>query len=157
MNMSLYDYIFISLISIISFASCKSRSQSRIVNDIRSEQLEDKSKEVLKTVEIAEDYSPVVEKSLFKIKSVQTRKDTLVIRLKYKSGCNETFTLKSNGIYMKSLPPQINVYLEHTSTQPCEINSEGVLKFMIDKLRDKRYNEVVINVNSFAHKANYSY
>ena len=83
--------------------------------------------------------------------------DILEIDVKYRSGCDEKITLHSTGMFKKSLPPQVDVFLQHNSTGECNEETETTLKFNISQLKYESVNRVIVNVNSADHKAEYQY
>jgi hypothetical protein len=50
----------------------------------------------------------------FKTNKLRVSGDTLFIEAEYSGGCKEhVFTARHNGNYMKSMPPQLNLYVDH--------------------------------------------
>ncbi len=81
--------------------------------------------------------------------------DTLIMEVTYTGGCGQnTFELYSNGLLMKSLPPQINVYLEHSiENETCKKEIKKTLKFDLSPLKKPTNPKIILNINSSENKA----
>ncbi|MGZ4061154.1 MAG: hypothetical protein ACXVPU_19135, partial [Bacteroidia bacterium] len=75
--------------------------------------------------------------SPYNVDSLAVNGDILSIFVNYGGGCKEhTFELVSDGMYSKSLPPQISVCLKHTNNSDnCRKLVMRELKFNISKLK----------------------
>lgn len=148
--------VVFSVFVVITLTQCKSKSnKSRIVNDSRTAQAE--KKEDVEKVVIDTEYQYA--KGPYRIKDFSINGDILSITISYKNACNDDdFNLYSSGMFMKSMPPQVNVFLDlKRSTGTCEENAEKTLKFDISALKYQGGNKVVVNINSHENKVDYNY
>lgn len=84
--------------------------------------------------------------AVYKIDSVYLIGDILHINVNYSGGCeNHSFELFSTGLYMKSMPPQISVYLKHTNNNDaCRKLVMQELQFNISSLKYKGTENTII-------------
>jgi|JI6StandDraft_1071083.scaffolds.fasta_scaffold10416_6 hypothetical protein len=92
---------------------------------------------LIKTIDINEAYQPFDKTDPFTTLSSRINGDTLLIEVQYGGGCEEhKFTLHTNKMWMKSLPPQLNLWLEHDSSNDmCRALLTETLKFDIKPLQ----------------------
>jgi len=85
----------------------------------------------------------------FSLVSVRIDGDTLFAEVSYSGGCRDhAFKLSTTGAWMKSLPPQMEVWLEHNANEDnCRAVLTETLKFDIRKARYQASEEVVIILN----------
>jgi hypothetical protein len=85
----------------------------------------------------------------FDLGEVTVSGDTLLVTVSYSGGCRDhIFTLHSNGAYMKSLPPQMMLWLEHLSNgDNCRAMITETLKFDLRQIRYSGVNQVVLILN----------
>lgn len=85
----------------------------------------------------------------FQVEVIRVNGDTLLVEVSYGGGCKEhQFTLKTNGAWMKSLPPQINLWLEHESHDDmCRALIHTTLRFDLRPVRYAGGEQVVVIVN----------
>lgn len=88
-------------------------------------------------------------------------KDTLVVQVTYSGGCkNHFFSLVSNGMFMKSVPPKLNVVMFHSGeTDECRQVIEHTLKFDITSGRymGDKYGKVMIRLDGWPEELEYAY
>jgi len=86
----------------------------------------------------------------YNIDSMKISGDILSVFVTYSGGCKEhSFELYSNGMYAKSLPPQLSLCLRHSSNDDaCRelINQE--LKYTISKLKYPGNNTVILKLGA---------
>jgi len=84
----------------------------------------------------------------YKVDSISIDGDILSVFVNYSGGCKEhTFDLVSNGMYAKSMPPQISVVLKHTNNgDNCRELVMKELKFDVSPLKYKGGNVTVIKL-----------
>lgn len=84
----------------------------------------------------------------YNIDSTKINGDILSLFINYSGGCNEhSFELYSNGMYAKSLPPQLSICLRHTNNDDaCRELISQELKFNITKLRYPGKNTVILKL-----------
>lgn len=148
--------VTLSLVMALALTQCKSKDKkSRIVNDSRTAQVE--KKDPVESVIVNASYQQE-NKPNYRIKSYSIEGDILTITVGFKNGCKDEFKLYSTGMFMKSMPPQVNVFLHHNKdTEPCEEPKEKVLKYDISALKYQDGEKVVVNINSFENKVDYVY
>ena len=91
----------------------------------------------------------------YTVDSISIKENILSVFVSYSGGCKEhAFELLSNGMYAKSLPPQISVVLKHTNNgDNCRELVMKELKFDVSALKYKSGNTTVIRLGD--KKANY--
>ncbi len=100
---------------------------------------------------------PQAKGKTYRIKSYSIEGNILSIDVSYRGGCGQhTFELYSNGLLKKSLPPQIDVYLEHKKeNETCTEDIKQTLKFDISSLKNSNYDLIVLNINSADNKVDW--
>lgn len=85
----------------------------------------------------------------FTINSVRVSGDTLLVEVSYSGGCKDhEFSLKTTGVWMKSQPPQLSVWLEHVSNgDGCRAMITETLKFDVREARYSGSEEVILIIN----------
>ena len=88
-------------------------------------------------------------------------RDTLLVIVRYSGGCEEHyFNAYFSGAWLKSLPPQTIVSLEHLNPKkdPCRSLVKDTLRFDMRPLRYESGNEVVVKLSGVPGKlARYRY
>lgn len=80
-------------------------------SDVNSSQIK-----IMKSIDINETYTSEGKTDPFTTLSTKIIGDTLLVEVQYGGGCEQhEFTMHTNKIWMKSLPPQLNLWLEHQS------------------------------------------
>jgi hypothetical protein len=91
----------------------------------------------------------------FEASNVRVSGDTLFIDAEYSGGCKEhVFTARHHGNYMKSMPPQLNVFVDHQGNgdscrelvrrtiafdlKSCRVGKSGTLILLINADRSKK-------------------
>lgn len=94
--------------------------------------------------------------SMYNVDSIKVTNDTLSVFVNYSGGCKEhSFELYSNGMYAKSLPPQLSLCLRHTGNgDACRKLIMQELKFNINNLKYPGKNTVVLKLGD--KKATYA-
>jgi hypothetical protein len=93
----------------------------------------------------------------YKVDSIAVNGDILSVYVNYSGGCKDhVFELVSNGMYAKSLPPQLTLCLKHKNNEDmCRKLVMQELKFNIKKAQYKGGKTVMIKLSEMS--ANYSY
>lgn len=140
-------YIFMAMVSFLFIASCKAKRLAR-----------QGSKETVKELIVDREFSPAGELSV-SIVSAKTEEDILILTLTYHGGKGyHEFDLVFNGIVLKSLPPQVNLFLKHTHTQDnCEKLITRTFKYDLKTLQMGEKGTVIIRLQGFAEKLEYNY
>jgi hypothetical protein len=94
--------------------------------------------------------------SAYKIDSLAISGNILSVFVNYSGGCKEhSFELVSNGMYAKSMPPQLSLCLKHSGNDDqCKKLVMQELKFDVSELRYKPGNTVVLKIGD--KKINYT-
>ena len=91
----------------------------------------------------------------FEANNVRVSGDTLFIEVEYSGGCKEhVFTARHHGNYMKSMPPQLNLFVDHQGNgdscrelvrrtiafdlKSCRVGKSGTLILLINADRSKK-------------------
>ena len=82
--------------------------------------------------------------------------DILQIKIEYSGGCEKhDFNLIFNGVWKRSLPPKITLFLEHNyEHEKCKSLVSKIIEFDIKKLKEKN-NEVYINLVGYPKSIKY--
>jgi len=133
-NLSLY--VLVALFS-FSFWSCKSSSDN-ISSEITTTQLVETD---------------------FKYDTACVVGDTLFARVSYSGGCGtHEFSLESNGVLLKSLPPKQPLSIVHRSDDdPCRALIIENLKFSISSYRGTQSGTTVLLLENWNQHLSYSY
>jgi hypothetical protein len=85
----------------------------------------------------------------FTMTGVRINGDTLLVDVNYGGGCEEhEFTLTSSGTYLKSLPPQVNLWLQHENKNDmCRALIYRTLRFDLRPIRYDGLHEIKVIVN----------
>ncbi|MCG3164253.1 MAG: hypothetical protein POELPBGB_00007 [Bacteroidia bacterium] len=99
--------------------------------------------------------TPETKGKTYRIKTYSIEGNILSIEVSYRGGCGQhNFELYSNGLLKKSLPPQIDVYLEHKKeNETCSEDIKQTLQFDISPLRKPGNELIILNINSADNKA----
>lgn len=93
----------------------------------------------------------------YRLDSLSLNGDVLSVFVNYSGGCKEhTFELISNGMYAKSMPPQISLCLKHTNNEDmCKKLVVQELKFNISKIKYERSKSLVVRLGDKGLNYNY--
>ena len=104
-------FLFILLISIMS---CKSNKDLRNQEDHSDNAPEEVYDDNITSVEIVKSYPK--DNNAVDIKNVKIDKNIMTLEVEYSGGCEDhNFSLLSNRMMKKSLPPQMVLFLKHDS------------------------------------------
>lgn len=86
--------------------------------------------------------------ALYTVDSMKVTEDTLSVFVNYSGGCKvHSFDLYSNGMYAKSLPPQLSLCLKHTDNgDACRMLIMEELKFNVNNLKYAGKSSVVLKL-----------
>ncbi len=95
--------------------------------------------------------------SAYKLDSIALKGDVLSVFLNYSGGCKDhSFELVSNGMYAKSMPPQLSLCLKHTGNDDmCKKLVMQELKFDISKIKYKGSNSLTVKLGEQSAIYNY--
>lgn len=120
------------------FCNCKGKEDataSEISTEVTAETNEDAQSETqMLTIDL--EYTPR-ETDAFTIDEVSLEGNILTVVVQYSGGCKDhEFKLFSNQRYMKSMPPQLPLYLEHEANDDnCRALIMQTLKFDVSKAK----------------------
>lgn len=143
-------FTLIILLSVALFLSCHKKEISTTTNKASSKStlVNNNNTPIIKDAIVDPSADLTNTGAAYTIDSLKINGDILSLFINYSGGCNEhTFELFSNGMYAKSLPPQLSVCLRHTNNgEACRelINQE--LKFNVTKFRYPGKNTVVLKL-----------
>jgi hypothetical protein len=95
----------------------------------------------------------------FNVESMDINGSILELSVSYSGGCEEHFfKLYSDQMYMKSYPPQLNLFLEHIDNNDrCRAMIIKKLAFDLTGIEYPGTNELVIHLNNTKLTVNYKY
>lgn len=136
---------------LLAFSSCKkNKSATADTSGKDSKQTEQVKKEPeWQPVVVNKGYEWPGSTDAFNVTDVRVSGDTLLVDVNYGGGCKDhVFTMSTNGAYMKSLPPQMMLWLEHESNDDmCRAMIHTTLKFDLRSVRYQGGEEVVLIIN----------
>ncbi len=118
--------------------------------------------DTLKKVEVIKGYTLPETSDPFKLKDLRIVGDVLEVDVQYSGGCNDhDFSVKTDGNYMKSNPPQLRLIIEHENNgDMCKALITETRKFDLKTVRmtgkDKDYS-VILRFNTTDNKLEYKY
>ena len=141
--------LFLFFSASIFLFSCKAKQNASTTETVKEKE---EVKKVL--IDAAREIAEAKQKT-YTLNSFTIQGDTLSLEVTYTGGCGQnTFELYSNGLLMKSLPPQFNVYLEHTiENETCKKEIKRTLKFDLSPLKRPGNPKIILNINSADNKA----
>jgi hypothetical protein len=150
------------IIASLVVTSCKSKKESR-ENSVVTEQTIDKqgilTQETLE-VNTIRDYRSNPDSEPFKILKSSVDGDILRLTVEYGGGCEEhKFSVYSTGAYMKSMPPKLNLYIEHDGNQdPCRALIQKEIRVNLKSVQFAGSQELVLILqNGEGHEVRYKY
>lgn len=87
----------------------------------------------------------------FTVEGALIKNDSLIVSVAYSGGCEaHQFELYTNGLMAKSLPPQLNLTLVHTSKQDnCRNLIRSNQSFSIDTLSTLYQNKMLLRIANY--------
>lgn len=142
-----YLTLFLIIIVLPVFSSCKTKKVNR-----------QNSSETLKELIVEKEFQ-FAEVKTVSITAAEIEGDMLTLSLNYHGGKGiHSFDLYFDGIIMKSMPPQVNLFLKHTHTQEnCEKLITETVSFDIKKLQMGKTGTVIIRLPGFNERLEYKY
>ncbi len=153
MNSFRLPVVSLFLLSCVLFTQCckkKSVTQSQETN------LEEKNKQPkLQSIDINEAYQWPEKTDQFDILSTRINGDSLLVQVQYGGGCEKhEFTMHTNLMWMKSLPPQLNLWLEHKSNNDmCRALITETIAFDLSAVQNKSTKTSVLILNGDREKS----
>jgi hypothetical protein len=157
--------VILTLISIVigmTFSACKKKKEVAVDTTKPSPEniqpaaaVKDPNEIKLLPIQINSEYSWPGSTDPFEILSSEIKGDMLVLEVQYGGGCQEhDFTMTTNMMWMKSMPPQLNLYLEHENHDDnCRALITQKLAFDLSACRYNNGNVVVLIINGDRDKS----
>ncbi len=164
--------IAISFLAITCFAACKSSKKAKYVEvEVTEETVMDPPREQQEKAQPASEQTrsallPIVldtevkGSDAFQIGDVRINGDTLFLDVTYSGGCKEhVFSGRHDGNIMKSLPPQLNIFIDHVANgDGCRSLISKTLSFDLTNCRSGKTGSIVLIINGDrSKKVTYSY
>ncbi|MEZ4799275.1 MAG: NigD-like C-terminal domain-containing protein [Flavobacteriales bacterium] len=140
----------------ILLGACKKNKE---VTATSSEKEPERQMLVVNQLQVNMDYRPT-KTDPFQIVSAVTEGDSLIVMAQYGGGCEvHEFSLMSNGLYLKSLPMQLNLTIEHKANNDmCRALLTQRLAFDISSVKQKSSKEILLIINDDSeNKVTYKY
>jgi len=142
----------------ILMLSCK----NSVPTNPRSEEVRETEQTTSSVLEIQLDksYAPNKELFRFNVKGWEIKENVLSITISYSGGCEEdSFKAFYTGAWMKSLPPKMDIYLEHHTPKPdyCKALITKTIEIDISEVKYEGQNKVVLRSPNGKHQAFYEY
>ena len=96
----------------------------------------------------------------FKANKLRVSGDTLFIEAEYSGGCKDhVFTARHNGNYMKSMPPQLNLYVDHQGNgDGCRELIRETIAFDLKNCKVGKTGTLILLINADrSNKVTYTY
>ncbi len=155
------------LVVTMAFAACKARKEKQSAESPKPEknvEIMDEPKvssdKVLREIQLNRDYQWPRETDPFNILALSLNADVLEVTVEYGGGCKEhEFKMNWTGAWMKSMPPKINLWLEHENNDDnCRALIRETLYFDLAKVQNSSSSSIVIILNGDEEKSlTYSY
>ena len=139
-----------------SFASCKSRKQKQEAETSTALSVKVKPLEVKPVLLDTANYG----RDTFQANNIRVSGDTLFVEAEYSGGCkNHVFTARHNGNYMKSMPPQLNLYVDHQANgDGCRELIKETIAFDLKSCRVGKSGNLILLINADrSKKVTYTY
>ncbi len=150
----------LTLLMAIALVQCKSKEAVSTSNETETAITTDTETETpeVKTIVIDRDHR-FTETDAFIIQSLSINEDLLTVKVTYSGGCEEHgFTMYSNEMIKKSLPPKHTLFLEHESNDDnCRALITQDLIFKLDNVQLGGSGTVIFNINNHKESIAYSY
>lgn len=136
--------------------ACKNNAPTEAVSKENPEQIKSS---VLK-IELDKDYVPDRGHFNFTVKSWEINGSILSVTISFSGGCEEdSFKAFYTGAWMKSLPPKMDIYLEHHTPKPdyCKALITKTIEIDISDVKYQGQTKVVLRSPNGKHQATYEY
>jgi len=146
--------LFAVILSSVLFTQCKRTKDASAAASAEVPQKESAVKSECQPVKVEKTYEWTGTTDPFTIEGIRISADTLLVDVRYGGGCEEhEFKMTTTGAYMKSLPVQMNLYLEHKSNNDmCRAMMFKTLKFNVSGIRYTGGEEMKLIINDDREK-----
>jgi hypothetical protein len=95
----------------------------------------------------------------FKVSHLDIKDSILTMVVSYSGGCKDhEFEMWAGKNYMKSMPPQLNLFLKHEANDDlCKAMKFDTLRFDVSPVKYQNQNAVILRFNNTKHVAKYEY
>jgi hypothetical protein len=142
---------------LISFSSCAKKKATAEVSQetVKVTIPQPKSEKII----VDEGFIAPESNGRFNVDEMAINGSILELTVSYSGGCEEhIFKLYSDQMYMKSYPPQLNLFLEHIDNNDrCRAMIIKKLAFDLSGIEYPGTNELIINLNNTRLTVNYKY
>ncbi|MDZ4751271.1 MAG: hypothetical protein SGI87_06620 [Flavobacteriales bacterium] len=134
----------------MTFIQCKKKKDIIGSSDAMETIEEIRMREII----IEPEYQWPGETDAFNLISSSSSGDTLILEVEYGGGCEaHGWKLLSNNVWMKSLPPKMNLYLEHDNKgDMCRALITEKLYFNLEPVKYSRGKQAIFIVNNDSEK-----
>jgi len=152
---------FLFAVMVILIASCQSHKEKRLAKKVENGGLNIEVVEEinefrpLKNIIINKTYEWSGSTDRFNLIEQSINGDTLILVVEYGGGCKDHFfTMNTNSAWMKSMPPKLNLWLEHENNDDnCRALITKSLFFDLKPIRYNPSQSVLIIVNGEEEKS----
>lgn len=147
------------VVSSVFFGQCCKKKKSVAKNEMNIEVVEETPEASIKlsnnVIHINPAYAWPGSTDAFNIESQEVKGDSLIIEVQYGGGCKEhEFRMNTNLAWMKSLPPKLNLWLEHECNDDmCRALVYQRLAYDLRPIRYSASESVLLIVNGEEEKA----
>jgi hypothetical protein len=137
---------------------CKKKKEIASTTEIKMEEKKEVTEApknlTINPLVVDRNFTPAEKNDQFNILDSKIEGDSLILTVQYGGGCeNHTFSLFSNNMYMKSLPMQLNLFLEHKGNNDmCRALLTHRIAFDIKACRPPSGNQLRISINGDREK-----
>lgn len=148
-------------ISIVVLGGCKNGKDTATTTDSKSNTAEEPTETIATTPQVIIDpaFTPPKDNDSFTFQSISLTDSILTMVINYSGGCEEhNFELISNGMYAKSLPPQLNMFLKHDgNNDACRMLIIDTLVYDVSPTKYGSGQEVILRLNNTKETLRYHY
>lgn len=147
-------YWMIAAAAVLTFVACKPKKQAIVKEEdglgAMSEMLVGNDG----FIEVNKDYFGPAQGDAITINAVKVVGDSLYVDVQYSGGCKtHEFKMITNGNFLKSLPPQLPLFLEHNANKDnCRALKMETLKYDLKPLRSTQSKKIKVFVNDDKEK-----
>jgi hypothetical protein len=144
----------------LALVQCKSLCSKKRVSEATVTEPSGTASTNIPIIDVRADYTWPGSTDPFTLNEVKVEGDNLMVTVTYGGGCKDhVFQMHSKGQFMKSLPPQLSLYLEHESNDDnCRALITETFNFDLKNCRNASAKEVKLIINDNREKmVSYTY
>lgn len=144
---------------IVALAACKQKSEvTAAVQDTKEAQTETVQSDTIPKI-MLDPKMGQIESDPITIEGAFVEGDILHLQVQHSGGCEDhTYDLKGTGMFMKSLPPQTTIQLDHNANgDNCRALISKTLDFNIKALQYPGSNKLIIHLTGYPERIEYTY